>query len=98
MKILSRLFFLTFEKRLKILTIRGQQIENNYNKFTKKKKRNLTDVMLTQGVSLRTNLNIDSTKLAGVDSSHFSSDLTTHICNKSMSLKKKVVFKTEYFC
>lgn len=50
--------------------------------------RSLTDVILTQGVSLRTNLNIDSTKLAGVDSWHFSSDLTTQICNKSISLKR----------
>lgn len=49
----------------------------------------LTDVILTQGVSLRTNLNIDSTKLAGVDSWHFSSDLTMQICNKSISLERK---------
>lgn len=52
--------------------------------------RQLTDDMFTQGVSLRTNLNIDSTKLDGVDSSHFSSDLTTHICNRSISLKIEI--------
>lgn len=62
--------------------IRIEQISNLYVD-------GLTDVILTQGVSLRTNLNIDSTKLAGVDSWHFSSDLTTHICNKSISLKRK---------
>lgn len=58
----------------------------------KKVDRQHTEVTLTHGVSLRTNLNIDSTKLAGVDSSHFSSDRTTQICNLSMSLKI-----TEYF-
>lgn len=40
----------------------------------KKIDRQPTEVKLTHGVSLRTNLNIDSTKLAGVDSSHFSSE------------------------
>lgn len=45
------------------------------------------DVILTQGVSLRTNLNIDSTKLAGVDSVHFSNAPTTHCCNLSISLE-----------
>lgn len=51
----------------------------------------LTEVILTQGVSLRTNLNIDSTKLAGVDSTQVSSDFTTHSCNISMSLNKKKI-------
>lgn len=44
-------------------------------------------VTLAHGVSFRTNLNIDSTKLAGVDSSHDSNSLTIQCCSVFMSLK-----------
>lgn len=47
--------------------------------------------MLTHGVSLRTNLNIDSTKLAGVDSSHVSNSFTIQVCNVFMSLQFNVL-------
>lgn len=46
-----------------------------------------TTVTLMQGVSLRTNLNMDSTKLAGVDSSHTSNSPTIQFCRVFMSLK-----------
>lgn len=48
-------------------------------------------VMLTHGVSLRTNLNIDSTKLAGVDSLHFSNDSTIQCCRLAISLKQSAI-------
>lgn len=43
--------------------------------------------LFLHSVSLRINLNIDSTKLAGVESAHFSNSSTTHVCNESNSLK-----------
>lgn len=43
--------------------------------------------MLAQGVSFRTNLNSDSTKLAGVDSSHTSNASTMQFCKLPISLQ-----------
>lgn len=49
----------------------------------------LTGAILPHTVSLRTNLNIDSTKLAGVDSWHLSKCATIQTCNASISLMKE---------
>ena len=51
------------------------------------KENHITEI-LTQGVSFRMNLNIESTKLAGVDSVHPSNSETTHDCRVDISLKQ----------